>query len=368
MNIAKAWAAQLDDYVIDLAWSPHGRLLATASAAGPITLFESVSGGKLHELPGHADGTNALAWQSQVGRVVPNAPPPGSENIDRWVKDNPPYILASGGQDGCVRFWDAATGSQITEAKLGPAWVEQLAWRPMSSDLKSQISDSRFLAATAGRKLLFLRPDGSVVHTFKDAPKTLSALVWHPQGGCIAVAYFGGVCLWDAGDFHAQREYAYGSAIHALVWSPDGRWLVAGAQDNAVHLWRPDRDEEFHMSGYETKVRELSFSSDSRWLATGGARDACVWDCSGAGPEGREPAALPHADRVCAVAFQHARGLLATAANDHEVGLWSLTRGEPRVASAKLTAPASRLAWSPDDTRLAIGSQKGGVLVLKVED
>jgi WD40 repeat protein len=58
--------------------------------------------------------------------------------------------------------------------------------------------------------------------------------------------------------------------------------------------------------------------------------------------------------------------LLATAANNGEVGLWSLTGGESRLATVKLTAPASNLAWSPDDTMLAIGSQKGGVLVLRV--
>jgi hypothetical protein len=46
--------------------------------------------------------------------------------------------------------------------------------------------------------------------------------------------------------------------------------------------------------------------------------------------------------------------------------LWSLIGGESRVATVKLTAAASNLAWSPDDTMLAIGSQKGGVLVLRV--
>jgi WD40 repeat protein len=371
MNIAKAWAAQLDDYVIDLAWSPDGRLLGTASAAGPITLFAGADGTKGHVLPGHADGTNTIAFakaevrskkaegddeQECVAAVAAPLNSPGSS------------LLASGGQDGCVRFWDGATGAQIAENRPGSAWIEHLAWRPELSNLTSGISDANLLAAASGRRLVLLRADGSVVHTFPDAPKTLSALAWAPHGGPIAVAWFGGVCLWNTGDFHAQREYAYGSAIQTLIWSPDGRWLVAGAQDNAVHLWRPAEEEEFHMSGYETKVRELSFSSDSRWLATGGARDACVWDCSGAGPEGREPAALPHADRVCAVAFQHVRGLLATAANDSAVALWSLSRSEPLVASVKLTAPASRLAWSPDDTRLAIGSQKGGVLVLTVDN
>jgi WD40 repeat protein len=364
MNPNKAWVAQLDDYVIDLAWLPDSRRLAAASAAGPVTLFDAATGGKLHELPGHADGTNAIAFAPASGLPSPASP-----------------LFASGGQDGCVRLWDADAGTQCAEVRLGSAWVEQLAWRPAAGrvipnaptkwtldDGALLASRAPYLAAAAGRRLVLLRPDGTVAHTFKDAPKTLSALAWHPQGGCLAAAWYGGACLWDADDHHAQREYTYGSAIHALVWSPDGRWLVAGAQDNAVHLWIPEEDQEFHMSGYETKVRELSFSHDGRWLATGGARDACVWDCSGAGPEGREPLALPHTERVGAVAFQHAHGLLATAAQDNEVSLWDPFRGQPLIATVKLTAPASKLAWSPDDTLLAIGSQKGGVLVLRVDN
>jgi WD40 repeat protein len=376
MNLAKTWVAQLDDYVIDLAWSPAGRVLASASAAGPVTLFDA-SGARLHTLPGHADGTNVVAFAPASPRSEVRDQKSGASNLTPDVWPLTSGLLASGGQDGRVRFWDANTGRQTVETEMAPAaWVEHLAWRPQASDVRPQADSVSslaphaprlILAAAAGRRLSFLSTDGSIAHTFTDAPKTLSALAWHPRGGAIAVAYFGGVCLWDADDFHAQREYAYGSAIPALVWSPDGRWLVAGAQDNAVHLWLPEEDQEFHMSGYETKVRELSFSHDSRWLATGGARDACVWDCSGTGPEGREPLALPHSDRVCAVAFQHSHGLLATAANDNEVELWSPTRQQPLVATVRLTAPASKLAWSPDDTLLAIGSQKGGVLVLKVE-
>jgi len=380
MNLAKAWAAQLEDYVIDLAWSPDGRVLAAASAAGPVALFEAANGVKRHELPGHADGTNAVAFAPASPGSEVRDQQSGASNLTSALWPLTSGLLASAGQDGCVRLWDANTGRQTVETEIAPAaWVEHLAWRPMVGrvipNAPTGIEETRrakdsppYLAAAAGRKLSFLRRDGSIAHTFKDAPKTLSALAWHPQGGCIAVAYFGGVCLWDANDFHARREYAYGGAIPALVWSPDGRWLVAGAQDNAVHLWRPEEDQEFHMSGYETTVRELSFSHDSRWLATGGARDACVWDCSGAGPEGREPLALPHSDRVCAVAFQNSHGLLATAANDHDVSLWTPTRRQPLVATAKLTAPASKFAWSPDDTLLAIGSQKGGVLVLNVEN
>ena len=339
MQLNKTWAVQLDDYVIDLSWSHDGALLAAASQAGPLHVFSGSTGENRRELPGHIEGANCLAF----------APATGSA------------ILASGGQDGAVKFWDAAAGQHLATAGLGSAWVEHLAWRPASA--------APLLAASSGRDLAFLRPDASVGHRFKPAPKTLSSLAWHPGGGALAAAYFGGVCLWDADDFHAQREYAYANGIATLAWSPpDGRWLVSGNADPSVHLWLPEEDQEFHMSGYETKVRQISFDFTGTRLATTGGQDVCVWDCSGAGPEGREPAMLPHDAPLLAVAFQHRHGLLASASRDGVLQLWSPERAQPLRATVKMPAPATKLAWSPDDKFLAVGSEKGVVYVLRVEN
>lgn len=340
MNFAKHWAATLDDYAIDLAWSPDGALLAVASAAGGITLFDAATGAVRHALAGHEDGANCLAWS-----------PDGA-------------LLATGGQDGCVRFWHPATGlpaeasskagAQTAEAKLGNAWVEHLVWA------------NQLLFAAAGKKLVALRPDGNVTHAFPDAPKTISALAAKPGGAAIAAACFGHVAIWDATTFAAGKEFPYGNAIYALTWSPDGRWLVAGCHDNAVHLWAPaEADLELHMSGYETRLKELSFSSDSKWLATGGGRDGCVWDCSGAGPEGREPLLLPHEARVCAVAFQHAHGLLAAGSANGQFTLWMPTRKNPMVAEVTMPAAPTKFAWRGDDALLAVGTEKGQVFVFK---
>jgi WD40 repeat protein len=335
MQLTKHWAGQLDDYAIDLAWSPDGAVLAAASASGPVTLFGAEDGARRHELPGHEGGSNALAWR------------PGGT------------LLASGGQDGSVKLWDGAAGQHVGTAPLGNAWVEHLGWRPQGP--------VPVLAASAGRRFVLLNPDATVRHEFKDAPKTISALAWHPQGGCAAVAYFGGVCLWDADDFVAQKEFAYGNGIHALTWSPDSRWLVSGNQDPSVHLWMPESDVELQMSGYEGKVRHISFDAASRWLATSGSQDACIWDCSGAGPEGREPVMLPHEAPVCGVAFQGTHSLLATASQDGNVALWSPDRRQPLRATVRMPAAAACLAWSPDDRLLAIGTEKGFVYVLRCE-
>lgn len=357
MIFAKHWAATLDDYAIDLAWSPDGTLLAAASAAGGVTLYDATTGAVRHSLPGHADGTNCLAW-------LPTAPLPAPCS----------HLLATGGQDGCVRWWEATTGRQTAEAKLGHAWVEQVAWQPISSPLPAP--SSPLLFAAAGRKLVALRTDGSIAHQFPDTAKTITALAISPPPAprpplpaprfpLLAAACFGGVHVWDAATCTPSKLFPYANTIHALAWSPDGRWLVAGCQDNAVHLWVPAEDLELHMSGYETKLQELSFSPDSRWLATGGGRDACVWDCAGAGPEGREPLLLPHAARVGAVAFQNSHSLLATADTGGGFSLWAPTRKNPLVAEARLPAPAAKLAWRADDTLLAVGTAQGHLFIFR---
>ncbi len=331
MQLTKHWAAQLDDYVIDLGWSADGTMLAAASSSGPLSLF-AASDGARRDLPGHEDGSNCLSWH-------PSRP-----------------LLASGGQDGKIRLWDTTAAQHTASGDAGGAWVEHLAWSP----------DGARLAAAAGRQLVLVGADGAIIHTFKPAPKTINALVWQPAGGCVASAYFGGVCLWDADDFVAQKEFAYANGIQALVWSPDNRWLVSGNQDPSVHLWLVEEEQEFHMSGYESKVKTLSFSHDSRRLATGGGNDVCVWDCAGAGPEGREPAMLPHDAKVCALAFQNRHGLLASASEDGVLQLWSPERPNPLRATVKMPSAATKLAWSPDDNLLAVGSAQGVVYVLKV--
>lgn len=159
MQLTKHWAAQLDDYAIDLAWSPDGTQLAAASSAGPVSLFASADGKKLHELPGHENGTNCLAWQ-----------PSASTSGTQFSPINSQLHLATGGQDGAVKFWDATAGQHTATSPLGPTWVEHLAWVPASTSRAESGSPlpalkSQLLFASAGRKLVALRADGSVAHT-----------------------------------------------------------------------------------------------------------------------------------------------------------------------------------------------------------
>ncbi|MEO6567668.1 MAG: WD40 repeat domain-containing protein, partial [Opitutaceae bacterium] len=173
MNLTKHWAATLDDYVIDLAWSPTGTHLAAASAGGPISILAAADGSRQHELSGHENGTNCLAWQSLSVAAASS-----------------PSILATGGQDGAVKLWDAVAGQHTATVSLGKAWVEQLGWRPPGSNTALETKPESYVFAVAGKDSRAIRADGSVAHPFKPTPKTISALSWQPRGGCVAVAYF----------------------------------------------------------------------------------------------------------------------------------------------------------------------------------
>ena len=99
MNLEKQWASQIDDYVIDLDWAPDGSLLAAAAGSGPIGVLAGDGGARRHGFQGHDAGTNCLSF-SPDGR-----------------------FLASGGQDGAVKIWDAAAGQHAATAAMGPGWV-----------------------------------------------------------------------------------------------------------------------------------------------------------------------------------------------------------------------------------------------------
>jgi WD40 repeat protein len=68
------------------------------------------------------------------------------------------------------------------------------------------------------------------------------------------------------------------------------------------------------------------------------------------------------------VSFQNRSSLLASASEDGVLMLWSPDRKQPLRATVRMPSPATKLAWSPDDRLLAIGSHQGIVYVLKCEE
>jgi WD40 repeat protein len=198
--------------------------------------------------------------------------------------------------------------------------------------------------------------------------KTISEVAWIMGGDTLAIATSNEVIVRDALDNADERVFKSRDPILNMAFSPSGKWLMTGNQDNSIHVWNTDNGAEMHMRGYAAKVRQLAWHKGSRWLATGGGETISVWDCSGKGPEGRTPLLLEwHEDLISALHYQPEGDWLASGARDGSIGIWSPTQRQNQISRAKIMSGVTRVAWSPNGDQLAVTGEAGEVQVLAVE-
>lgn len=325
---AVGWSHGFDDYISTLAWAPDGRSLVAASLSGEVRLLDGHDGSVSAKVAAHPLGVLDAAWSADGAR------------------------LATGGADGILRI-HRCDGGPAAEIQTG-AWVEALAWR----------GDGSLLAAGSGREVRLLDRDGEVVITSEPARSTITSLAWSRDGRRVGAGCYGGVG-WYEPEHGARpiKHFEWKGSVLTLAVSPDGRWLTAGAQDQSIHIWRLWSADDLEMSGYATKVEHLSWHHSSRYMAVGNMGEITVWDFSGRGPQGSRPRQTDAHDRhITALAFAHRSDLLASGGADGAVRLCDGTsRGLRAVDQVDLGGPVSRVAWSPDDTHLAVATADGRV-------
>jgi WD40 repeat protein len=336
-RLAPRWDARTADYVTALAWSPDGRQLAAATGAGTLELF-SAEGAPASKRQAHSLGIECLAWIEEG--------------------------LFTGGQDNRLCRWDEASPAPLSERKDPKHWVHRLAW----SNHPVQSPGGRrqpLLAAACGKTILLCDAHGTVLKEISHGTHTVEDACWFPNGSILLTAAYGGLQAWNPADGTHLRSYEWPAALWSCTWSPDGRWLSAGSQENAVHIWDAHDGTHMHMPGYEGKVRHQAWSPDSRWLATAGGMDVILWDCSGAGPEGRQGKLCDaHADAIAALAFHPRANHLATACIGGRLILWNADGEDEILAAAVFDEPLTCLAWSPaDDHPLAASTACGAIAV-----
>ena len=334
-TLKSLWRAQIDDRVIQLAWSPDGATLAAAGVSGPITLFNGGDGTRRHSLSGHTMDTMAISWH----------------------RDS--RTLASVGQDSKVRLWDTVTGEQDAEMPGGASWVEHVAFSPVGDGLVS----------AAGRKLRLWNRQGDLVREYSDASSTITDIKWKPDGSQFAISAYNGVVVYAPDQPEPQYHFVWQGSTLTIEWSPDGKYIATGDQDSTVHFWITDTGQDLQMWGYQTKVLELTWSFNSRYLATGGGTQVVVWDCSGKGPANTKPIMLEgHQDLIKHLTFQRQGMLLASGGNDGLLAIWKVEKKKSvLLADAVFKAPIVGLAWSPDDRCIAVADESGTLAVTRVK-
>lgn len=315
---------ELDAFVVGARFARNGRTAAFALGDGTLRLA-----------PLLGDWTTVEAHDGAILNLV--------ESGDGWL---------TGGDDGAFRRI-GPDGAVSDVAAFGSKWVEQVAaWGEGKAAL---------MACGVGRSVHLFRADGTRLKQL-DHPSTVTGLAFDAKGKRVAASHYNGATLWFVGaKVDSPRLLEWKGSHTGIAIHPAVEAVVTSMQESALHGWRLSDGQHMRMSGYPTKTESLSFSRTGKWLATSGAESVVLWPFFGGGPMGKAPTELAGGDGpVCTrVAFHPQQDMLAAGFADGLLVVVDVASERVLPVAAPGRGSVSALAWSPDGTHLAFGTETG---------
>lgn len=330
----QAHEGNLDDLglrvgVQDLAWSPDGARIATASKDGVSKIWNVATGHKLVTLTGHTDWVSSVNWSPDGARI------------------------ATASKDGTVRVWDAASGDELLTISEHTDWVKMVAWSPDGTRLATASDDktARIWDAKTGEALLSLSHQNWVW-----------SVAWSPDGSQLASASEDGtVRVWDSTSGDEVSTIRLAGPVWEAAWSPDGTQLATSSAPGLAQVWdAASQNLSFTLQGRTPEQFNVAWSPDGKQLATtaGTHFTVRIWDTSS--PD--VTLAGGHTAGISWVEWSPDGKRIVTGANDNTAVIWEAETGDQLLTLAG-HAPINMATWSPDGNRIVTTAFESNVKV-----
>lgn len=177
---------------------------------------------------------------------------------------------------------------------------------------------------------------------------------WTPEGRWLMTgAQNGEFTLWNGPDFTFNRVIqGHEKAIKAITWSRSSEFMISGDHEGRIRVWSSTIAlmQEFKQDGGEVdrahkeSVRGLSFSpTDAKVASCGDDLRVRIWDF---GNQIREERSIESHD-VRSIDWHPTRGLLVTGSRDHSCKLWNPKDGKLIRAIPGHKQTVNVVKWHP---------------------
>jgi WD40 repeat protein len=324
----------LDAFVVAARFSRDGRRVGFALGDGTVRLAVLGSAGEWASVNVHD------------GAILDFAADPAGDGF------------ISGGDDGKVARI-GGDGSVSEVASFGMKWVEHVATCPLDKG-------RGLIAASAGKIVRLFDQSGQMLKELTH-PSTVTGLVFDAKGKRIGASHYNGASLWFvAAKTDTPRKLEWKGSHTGILIHPEGDAVVTAMQENALHGWKLPDGQHMRMSGYPSKTTSLSFTRSGKWMASSGADAMVLWPFFGGGPMGKAPLELAGGDGIICnqVACNPRDEIVAGGFADGLVVVADIASSRILPVVPPDHGPISTLAWSPDGTQLAVGSETGFAAVI----
>ncbi len=348
-----------------VAFSPDGRLVATAGEDKTIWLWSTATGEPVGGAFRHPAKVGALAF-SPDGRALLSGCDDGLVRL--WdVEDASEFgprfrhkssvlgvafspdgrTVLTGSTDNTARLWDVRTGESIGPPMTHTNFIDGVAFGPDGRTVLTASWDrtARLWDARTGE------PIGPPM-THDD---WVSSVAYSPDGRTILTGSYDRTArLWDAATSRPiGGPIRHQHCVGAVAFSPDGKLILTGSYDGTARLWEVATGRPLgSLFRHHHTVAAVAFSPDGRTVLTGSFdRSARLWEV--AKPVGLS---FAHQDFIRAVLFSPDGSTILTASMDHTARLWNAATGAPIGKPLEHADSVEAIAFSPDGRVVLTGS------------
>jgi len=302
---------QHTDAVRNVAWSPNGQWIATASRDGTARLWSAASRTCSQILEGHGDMVEMAAWSPDSTKIV---------TVSR---------------DCTARVWDVESGRTSAELTVGTDIARAVAWSP---------DGARIAVGSRDRVIRIWDTDSYTVETeLRGHTDNILGLAFSPDGTRLASGcHDRTVRIWDLSDLSATVLNGHEDLVEGVDWSPDGTRLASSGGDATVRIWDTVAGAQVMLIRcHEDRVWNCAWSPDSTMLATcGGDATARIWN-----PVNAEELFVlrGHTSEVWSVRWSPDGSHLLTGGADTTARIWAFSPvGAEYLQVAAHTGPVQR--------------------------